>query len=93
VASVSTEAASSAPSDGSRDFTSEAQRIEALAAYTESGQCSEAALARTARVNPADLSKWKKGLLPVESVKEARIEKALKNHEAPTPPVKRRRNS
>jgi hypothetical protein len=89
-ARVSTEAARSAPSDV--NFISEAQRIDAVAAYTKSWQCSDAALARTARVDPADLSKWKKDLLPVESDKKARIEKALKNNEAPTPPAKRSRN-
>ena len=92
-ASVSTEAASSAPAEERRHFASEAQRIDAVAAHTKSWQCSAAALARTARVDPADLSKWKKGLLPVESDKKARIEKALRNNEEPTPPAKRPRNS
>jgi hypothetical protein len=86
---VSTEAASSAASDECRNFTSEAERIDAVVAYTKSWPCSEAALARTARVDPADLSKWKKGRLPIESAKKARIEKALKNNEAPTPSAKR----
>jgi hypothetical protein len=93
VASVSTEAASSAPSDECPDFTSAAQRIDAVAAYTKSWQCSAAALARTARVDPGDLSKWKKDLLPVESDKKARIEKTLKSNEAPSPTAKRSRNS
>lgn len=71
-------------------FASGAQRIDAVAAYTKSWKCSAAALARTARVDPADLSKWKKGSLPEGSDKKARIEKALKNNEAPTLPVKSR---
>jgi len=90
-ASVCTGAASSAPSEEC-NFTSEAQRIDAVAAYTKSWKCSEAALARTARVDPADLSKWKKDLLPVESDKKARIEKALRNNEGPTRLVKRSRD-
>ena len=88
-ASVSTQAANSAPSEECRHSISDSPRIDAIVAYTKSWQCSEAALARTARVDPADLSKWKKGLLPVESDKKARIEKALKNNEAPTPAAKR----
>jgi hypothetical protein len=84
----SPEAGSSAPSEEDCDFTSEVQRIDAVAACTKFWQCSEAALARTARVDPADLSKWKKGLLSAASDKKARIEKALKNKEAPTPPLK-----
>jgi hypothetical protein len=88
-AGVSTQAANSAPSDECRDFISDPQRIDAIVAYTNSWQCSEAALARTARVDPADLSKWKKGLLPVGSDKKARIEKALRNNEAPIPSAKR----
>jgi hypothetical protein len=75
------------------DFTSEAGRIAAIEAYTHNwiidhGTCSEASLARTARVDPADLSKWKRGLLPVESDKAARIEAALRNNTAPTPAPK-----
>ena len=92
-ANVSTEATSSRPSDECGNCSSEAQRIDAVAAYTQSWQCSGAALARTARVHPGDLSKWKKDKLPVESDKKARIEKALKNNEAPTPSAKRSRNS
>ena len=87
------EAASSAPSDEERDFAAAAQRIDAVAAYTKSWHCSEAALARTAKVDPADLSKWKKDLLPAESDKKARIERALQNNEAPTPCGKRGRES
>jgi hypothetical protein len=90
-ASPSSEAASSALSEEDWDFTSEAQRIDAVAAYTKYPPCSQAALARTARVDPADLSKWKKGSLSSESDKKARIEKVLKNKEAPTPPFKRGR--
>ena len=90
-ASPSPEAASSAPSAENCDFTSEAQRIEAVAVYTEAYQCSAAALGRTARVHRADLSKWKKGSLPAASDKKARIEKVLKNKVAPTPAPKRPR--
>jgi len=67
-----------------RDFATETGRNSAVAAYKVVWICSEAALARTARVHPADLSKWKKGLLPPESAKRTRIENALRNNEAPT---------
>jgi hypothetical protein len=75
--------------DGSLDFASEVQRNSALAAYTKHWNCPEAALARTSKVDPADLSRWKKGVLPAESDKRARIEKALKNNEPPTPAATR----
>jgi hypothetical protein len=79
-----------ASGDGpSLDFTSAAGRSEAIAAYTQHWTCSGAALARTARVDRADLSKWKKGLLPAESDKNRRIEAALKNNQQPTPAVKK----
>ncbi len=75
------------------DFTSDAGRTAAIDAYThnwttDQGTCSQASLARTARVDRADLSKWKKGLLPAESDKAARIEAALRNNTAPTPAPK-----
>jgi len=75
------------------DFTSEAGRTAAINAYTHNwttdhGTCSEASLARTARVDPADLSKWKMRLLPAKSAKAARIEAALRNNTAPTPAPK-----
>jgi hypothetical protein len=89
-ASGSIEADSLAPSD---KFTSDLSRIAAVGAYTGFWQCSEAALARTARVDPADLSKWKKDLLPVESEKKGRIEQALKKNETPILLIKRSRNS
>jgi hypothetical protein len=63
---------------------SEEGRSNSLAAYTTTWNCSEAALARTARVDPADLSKWKKGSLSGGSDKSARIENALRNNEPPT---------
>jgi hypothetical protein len=71
------------------DFKSETARTAALGAYThhwttDEWTCSEASLARTAHVDPADLSKWKKGLLPSESGKAARIEAALKDDTPPT---------
>jgi hypothetical protein len=90
-AGPSPEAASSAPLEGNCDFTLETQRIDAIATYIEFWPCSEAALARTARVDPADLCKWKKGLLPAASDKKARIERVIKNMEAPTPPPARGR--
>jgi hypothetical protein len=74
-------------------FTSEARRIEAVAAYCNAWQCSEAALARTAVVHPGDLSKWKKDLLSASSDKSVRIERVLTNQEAPTPPPERFRES
>ena len=74
---------------GFNGFASEAVRTRALTDYIECWNCSEAALARTASVDPADLSKWKKGLLPAGSEKKARIEKALRKNEPPTPIVNR----
>jgi hypothetical protein len=70
------------------DFTLEVGRNHAVAAYSKQGTCSEAALARAAGVDPADLSKWKKGLLPAGSDKSSRIEKALKDNKAPIPAAK-----
>lgn len=77
------------------DYASEPGRRNAIGAYikhwtSDSETCSEASLARTARVDPADLSKWKKGLLPASSHKKARIEEALKNNKPPTPPPAKR---
>jgi hypothetical protein len=83
-----TEPHPAALSDGF-DFATEAGRIEAVAAYTKRWTCSEASLARTARVDPGDLSKWKKDLLPTESNKKRRIEDAIKNNERPTPATKK----
>ena len=74
-------------------FASESARTSALADYVERWTCSEAALARTANVDPADLSKWKKALLPAGSDKKARIENALRNDERPTPAPNRPKNS
>ncbi len=75
------------------DFASEDGRKSAVAAYTEKNQCSEAALARTARVDPADLSKWKKGVLVSTSDKKTRIENALRNDEAPATKAENSRDS
>jgi hypothetical protein len=75
------------------DFASEAARTSALAEYVKRRNCSEAALARTATIHPADLSKWKKGSLPAGSDKKARIETALRNDEPPTPVTNRPKNS
>ena len=78
--------AASAPSvEFLDDFASGAARISAIAAYVERWVCSEAALARTAIVDPGDLSKWKKGSLPAGSGKKARIENALRNDKRPIP--------
>jgi hypothetical protein len=66
------------------DFASGIGRCQAVASYAERWHCSEASLARTATVHPADLSKWKRGGLPAESDKKARIERALRNNEPPT---------
>lgn len=76
-------------SDGGLDFISEAARNTAVEAYTSVWACSEASLARTAKVDTADLSKWKKGSLPAKSEKRTRIENALRNNDAPTPVVRR----
>ena len=77
------------------DFASEAGRSNAITAYskkwsTDTWTCSQASLARTANVHPADLSKWKKDLLPVGSDKKKRLEEALKNNTPPTPSAKQR---
>jgi hypothetical protein len=77
--------------DNSFDFDSEAGRNKAIGDYikywtTDSYACSEASLARTARVDPADLSKWKKGSWSTGSDKTARIEEALIHSKPPTPP-------
>lgn len=93
VASAAPEEASATPPEDDGAFASEAHRIDALSAYTKLWQCSEAALARTARVDRADLSKWKKGSLSPTSDKKVRIERVLKNQEAPTPPPKHGRKS
>ena len=76
----------------SENFTSDAGRNSALADYMERRRCSAASLARTARVDPADLSRWKPGSLSAGSDKKARIENALRNNDAPTPPAKRSTN-
>ena len=67
------------------DFNSPAGRAKAVDAYVSYWHCSEASLARAAIVDPADLSKWKKRLLPVESGKANRIEKALRDNTSPKP--------
>lgn len=70
--------------DPDLDLASEEGRNRAIAAYCQSWHnCSEASLARTATVDTADLSKWKKGTLPALSEKKARIEKALHKNEPP----------
>jgi hypothetical protein len=76
------------------NFTSEAGRNKAVLDYTkhwttEEWTCSEASLARSANVDPADLSKWKKALLPIESDKKRRIEKTIRDNQRPTPAPKK----
>jgi hypothetical protein len=71
------------------EFGSAAKRSAAIFAYTQRWTCSEAALARKAVVDPADLSKWKKGGLPAESDKKRRIEAVLRNNEQPIHAVKK----
>jgi hypothetical protein len=75
--------------DGDIEFASDAERNGAVAAYCKAWNCSEASLGRTAIVDPADLSKWKKGSLPAASLKLKRIEEALKGNKPPTPIEKR----
>jgi len=75
------------------DFSTEARRNKAIASYKERwteklGKCSDASLARSARVHPADLCKWKKSMLPSGSGKKERIEDALRNDTRPIPPVR-----
>jgi hypothetical protein len=68
-----------------RLFASEAKRDRALAVYVKFWGCSEASMARAARVHPSDLCKWKKNRLPTASDKIARIENVLRNNTTPTP--------
>ena len=73
------------------DFATQEGRAKAVDDYVQrwstESPCSEASLARTATVDRADLSKWKKGALPEGSDKKQRIERVLKNNEPPTPPT------
>lgn len=76
------------------DFSSVAGRVSAINAYrdfwaAELGSCSEASLARAAKVDPSDLSRWKKTRLP-GSEKATRIEGVLKNKTRPIPPLRMR---
>jgi len=74
-------------SEPTLDLASGPGRITAIMAYTKRWSCSEASLARKAVVDPADLSKWKKGGLPAASNKKRRIEAILRNNEPPIPAV------
>ena len=81
---------SSANTEDVPDFATEGLRIIAVVGYRRKWMCSEAALARAARVHRSDLSKWKKLRLPAGSDKSARIEKALTQNAKPvrpTPPI------
>jgi hypothetical protein len=85
----SQEFASTVDSASGFDFATEEGRTKAIRDYTtrwseDECPCSEACLARTANVNPADLSKWKKARLPPGSDKAARIARVLTNNEPPT---------
>jgi hypothetical protein len=71
------------PAHDDLDFTSDQGRSTAVNRYAKHWACPEAALARAAAVDTADLSKWKKGRLPAGSEKRARIERALVNSEKP----------
>lgn len=81
-----------APLEHSLDFTQVEKRVEAIAAYVRQWDCSEAALVRTAIVDPADLSKWKGGGLPAESDKKRRIELAIRNNQQPICTTKKPRD-
>ena len=73
------------------DFSTETGRTDAIGNYTRHWNCSEAALARTAKVDAADLARWKKGTLqPATSAKKTPIENALKNNTPPTPTAQQR---
>jgi hypothetical protein len=76
-----------APPEERAFFTSEAGRNIAVSLYVKHWTCSQAALARTAKVHPADLSKWKKSRLPARSEKRTRIETAITENQPPTPAV------
>lgn len=74
------------PTEGAAiDLATELGRRDALAAYRERWTCSEASVARAATVDPADMSRWKKGLLPDASDKKKRIEATLKENKTPIP--------
>jgi hypothetical protein len=80
----------SADTEDVPDFATKGLRIIAVVGYRRKWKCSEAALARAARVHRSDLSKWKKLRLPAGSDKSARIEKALTQNAKPvrpTPPI------
>ena len=74
---------SSANAEDVPDFVTEGLRNIAVVEYTRKWKCSEAALARAARVHPSDLSRWKKLRLPARSEKRARIEQALTQNAEP----------
>ena len=87
---LATDAKPDSEDDGDFELTTEQGRSKAVASYTKrfltnSRPSSAASLARTALVDPADLTKWKKGLLPPGSVKAHRIENVLSHHKPPTP--------
>jgi hypothetical protein len=79
----------STPAREDLDFTSNEGRSAAVGKYAKHWTCSEAALARAAAVDTADLSKWKKGQLPAGSEKRARVERALVNNQKPVLVAKR----
>lgn len=94
LAATTNSAGSQVAGSGGIDFSSETERNLAITEYidhwtTDVWTCTAASLARTAGVDPADLSKWKKGRLPVDSDKAGRIEKALRENQKPIPPPNR----
>ena len=74
----------------SRTSSTVEKRIEEVTGYTHEMHCSRASLARAAKVDPSDLGKWMRGVLPSESDKVARIEKVLKDRTPPIPAPKKR---
>ncbi len=83
---------------GEQLYATEEARRTALGDYlarwsTATGQCPEASIARAARVDRADLSKWKKGQLPAGSDKKARIESVLTSNTPPIPPGRQQSRS
>lgn len=74
-------------------FAIKEDRLAAIDAYMQRWNCSQASLARTARVDPADLSRWKANRLQEGSDKRERIESALHQNLPPTPVSSRRCNA
>ena len=74
--------------DSTPNLATELGRNAALEFYkqlwtTQDWKCSDASLARAARVDVSDMSRWKRGLLPDGSDKKMRIEEALRENTEP----------